>query len=264
MQHFSSGGVDIAYADFAAQSDDAPRPGRPPILLIHGFASNHAVNWVNTLWVRGLTRAGYRVVALDNRGHGQSGKLYDPADYTTENMARDAVNLLDHLGIGRAIVMGYSMGARITSFIARDYPQRVVAAILGGLGDRLLQPAGLPSGIAEALEAPSLDDVRQSMGRMFRAFAEQTGSDLKALAACIRGSRQHLLESEAAAIACPVLVAVGTMDMVSGNGEKLAAHFPRGSFFEIEKRDHNQAVGDRHHRQAVLDFLNRLEVEGVF
>lgn len=263
MQHFNSDGVDIAFIDMPAQ----PREGvaeraRPPVLLIHGFASNHAVNWINTLWVRALTAAGFRTIALDNRGHGQSGKLYDPQDYTTENMARDAVNLLDHLGIERAIVMGYSMGARIASFVARDYPQRVEALVMGGLGDRLLKPAGLPSGIAEALEAPSIDVVRESMPRMFRAFAEQTKSDLAALAACIRGSRQHLTEAAAAQISCPVLVCVGTMDLVSGNGEILARHFPRGEFFEIEKRDHNQAVGDRHHRAAVLDFLARLEAEG--
>ena len=254
MNFFHSGDVEIAFLDEPAEGDQT----RLPILLIHGFASNQAVNWVNTLWVRTLTRAGHRVIALDNRGHGQSGKLYDPAAYDTVLMARDAVNLLDHLGVARAIVMGYSMGARITSFIARDYPERVEAAILGGLGDRLLQPAGLPSGIAEALEAPSLDDVRDFTARMFRNFAEQTKSDLKALAACIRGSRQHLTVEEAAEISCPVLVAVGTMDLVSGNGAILAGHFPAGEFFEIPKRDHNQAVGDRLHRQAVTEFLQRL------
>lgn len=254
MEFFESDGLRIAYIDKAAEGETKG----VPILLIHGFASNHVVNWVNTLWVQTLTRAGRRVVALDNRGHGQSGKLYEPAAYDTVNMARDAVNLLDHLNIPKAVVMGYSMGARITAFIARDYPDRVEAAILGGLGDRLLQPAGLPSGIAEALEAPSLDDVGDFTGRMFRNFAEQTGSDLKALAACIRGSRQHLSEEEAAAISCPVLVAVGTMDKISGNGEILARHFLRGEFFEIPKRDHNQAVGDRLHRQAVVDYLGRL------
>lgn len=251
MNVFHSGKVEIAYIDEPAEGAE----NGPPVLLIHGFASNHAVNWVNTLWVKTLTRAGRRVVALDNRGHGQSAKLYDPADYDTVHMAKDAINLLDHLGIERAIVMGYSMGARIAAFVARDYPERVEAAILGGLGDRLLQPAGLPSGIAEALEAPSLDDIRDFTGRMFRSFAEQTKSDLKALAACIRGSRQHLAEEEAAAISCPVLVAVGTMDLISGNGQILADHFPNGSFFEIPKRDHNQAVGDRLHRQAVVEFL---------
>jgi pimeloyl-ACP methyl ester carboxylesterase len=254
MQFFHSGEIRIAFID---ESPEGVETG-PPVLLIHGFASNHAVNWVNTLWIKTLTRAGRRVIALDNRGHGQSEKLYEPVLYDTVWMAGDGVALLDHLGIDKAVVMGYSMGARIAAFIARDFPGRVDALVLGGLGDRLLEPAGLPSGIAEALEAPSVDDVKASMGRMFRAFAEQTKSDLLALAACIRGSRQHLRIEEAAAISCPVLVAVGTMDLVSGNGAVLAEKFPRGEFFEIPKRDHNQAVGDRLHRQAVVEFLQRL------
>ncbi len=256
MQSFSSAGVNIAYIDEAVPDGSLGLP----VLLIHGFASNHAVNWINTAWLRTLNQAGRRVIALDNRGHGESQKLYDLDDYTTDKMARDAVNLLDHLGVERAIVMGYSMGARIAAFAARDYPERVAALILGGLGDRLLHPAGLPQGIAEALEAPSAGAIRDSMGRMFRNFAEQTKSDLRALAACIRGSRQHLTSEEAAAITCPVMVAVGTMDLVSGNGEVLAQHFPHGEFFEILKRDHNQAVGDKTHRAAVLEFLDRIQV----
>lgn len=254
MLQFSSNGVQIAYIDEAP----AGEPSGAPVLLIHGFASNHKINWVNTLWVNALTGAGRRVIALDNRGHGESEKLYDPAQYDTALMARDAANLLDHLGVKRAVAIGYSMGARITSFLARDYPDKVSAIVLGGLGDRLLSPAGLPSGIADALEAPSLEDVRDSMGRTFRAFAEQTKSDLRALAACIRGSRQHLTEDEAEAILCPVLVAVGTMDLVSGNGANLARCFPKGEFFEILRRDHMQAVGDRTHRAAVLEFLGRV------
>ncbi len=110
MQFFDSDGVRIAYIDFAPASGAGD-----PVLLVHGFASNHAVNWVNTMWVKTLTRAGYRVIALDNRGHGQSEKLYEPAAYTPAVMAEDARRLLDHLGIERADVMGYSMGARIAA-----------------------------------------------------------------------------------------------------------------------------------------------------
>src|SRR3712207_712 len=112
MQFFSSHGARIAYIDVAPESGAGD-----PVLLIHGFASNHAVNWVNTLWVTTLTRAGYRVVAFDNRGHGQSEKLYRPEAYHSNEMARDALALLDHLGIGRADVMGYSMGARICAHL---------------------------------------------------------------------------------------------------------------------------------------------------
>src|ERR1700730_16318746 len=109
-----------------------------PIVLVHGFASTKEVNWVLPGWVASLTRAGRRVIALDNRGHGQSTKLYDPDEYATSRMADDARALLDALRIDRADIMGYSMGARITALMALAHPQRVRSAILGGLGIRLV------------------------------------------------------------------------------------------------------------------------------
>jgi len=228
-----------------------------PIVLVHGFASTKEVNWLQPAWVTTLTRAGYRVIALDNRGHGRSTKLYDPADYATSRMADDVRALLDALAIGRADVMGYSMGARITAFLALVYPQRVRSAILGGLGIRLVDGVGLPESIADALEAPSLNAVTDPTGRTFRAFAEQTKSDLRALAACIRGSRQTLTRDEAARIAVPVLVAVGTKDAVAGSPHDLAALIPGARALDIPERDHMLAVGDKVFKAAVLDFLAR-------
>jgi pimeloyl-ACP methyl ester carboxylesterase len=252
MRFFNSNGVSIAYIDVAPDEGHGD-----PILLVHGFASNHAVNWVNTLWVKTLTKAGYRVVAFDNRGHGQSEKLYRPEDYDSYVMAEDARRLLDHLGIEQADVMGYSMGARITAHLALAAPDRMKSAILGGLGIHLVEGVGLPLGIADAMEAPSLEGLTDPMQRMFRAFAEQTKSDLKALAACIRGSRQVLTAGEVASINLPALIAVGTNDDVAGSAHELARLMPRATALDIPGRDHNLAVGDRVHRQGVLDFLAR-------
>jgi pimeloyl-ACP methyl ester carboxylesterase len=246
MPSFHNGPVEIAYLDEGEGE---------PILLIHGFASTKEVNWVQPGWVTTLTRAGRRVIALDNRGHGGSAKLYDPADYHTARMADDARALLDHLGIARADVMGYSMGARITAFLALAAPARVRAAIIGGLGIHLVEGVGLPESIADALEAPSLSAVTDPQGRTFRAFAEQTKSDLRALAACIRGSRQVLSREEVAAIAVPVLIAVGTRDDVAGSAQELAALIPESRVLDIPSRDHMLAVGDRVFKTGVLDFL---------
>lgn len=254
MRHFNSDGVEIAFIDVPATAGQGH-----PILLIHGFASNHAVNWVNTLWTKTLTHAGYRVIALDNRGHGASGKRYDPAAYSSDIMAQDARRLLDHLDIGQAHVMGYSMGARITAHLALREPARVRSALLGGLGIHLVEGVGLPMSIAEAMEAPSLSDLTDPMQCMFRAFAEATRSDLKALAACIRGSRQVLTPEEVGRIQVPVLVSVGTRDTIAGDPHALAALMPNARAFDIEGRDHNLAVGDRSHKEAVLDFLRLLD-----
>jgi pimeloyl-ACP methyl ester carboxylesterase len=250
MQFFDSDGVRIAFVDIPASKE----PG-DPVLLIHGFASTHAINWVNTLWTKTLAAAGYRVVAFDNRGHGQSDKLYEPAAYHSSVMAEDGRRLLDHLGIERADVMGYSMGARIAAHLALEHPARVRSVLLGGIGIKLVEGVGLPVGIADAMEAPLAASLADPMQRMFRAFAEQTKSDLKALAACIRGSRQVLSRDEVARIRAPALVAVGTKDEVAGSAQDLATLMPNARALDIPGRDHNLAVGDRSHKEAVLAFL---------
>jgi pimeloyl-ACP methyl ester carboxylesterase len=251
MQSFQHDGVEIAFLDEGQGEGQAP-----PIVLVHGFASTAQVNWVYPGWVATLTKAGRRVIALDNRGHGASSKLYDPAAYHSAVMADDVRALMDHLQLDRADVMGYSMGARITAFLALAYPDRVRRAVLGGLGIRLVEGVGLPESIAEALEAPSLADVDDPTGRAFRAFAEQTHSDLAALAACIRGSRQTLSREELARISMPILVAVGTKDTVAGSAQELVALLPAGEALDIPGRDHMLAVGDRVFKEAVLKFLS--------
>ena len=246
MPRFAHDGVEIAFID---QGEG------PPIVLVHGFASTAEVNWVHPGWVAALGQGGRRVIALDNRGHGTSSKLYEPSAYHSTRMADDVRALLDHLGIARADVMGYSMGARITAFFALAHPQRLRRAIFGGLGMRLVDGYGLPESTAEGLEAPTLAEVRDPVARTFRLFAEQTGSDLKALAACIRGSRQVLTAAQIGTIAAPVLVAVGTKDPVAGSARELAALLPRGEALDIPRRDHMLAVGDRVFKAGVLRFL---------
>src|ERR1043165_9506591 len=124
MPRFRHGPVDLAFLDEGEGE---------PIVLVHGFASNRQVNWVQPGWVATLKRAGRRPIALDNRGHGQSTKLYDPAAYTIDAMAGDALALLDHLAIPRADFMGYSLGVRIIGFLAVRHPERVRAAVIAGM-----------------------------------------------------------------------------------------------------------------------------------
>ena len=252
--HFSSDGVDIAFIDEGEGE---------PILMLHGFASNLRVNWVDTGWVSELTRAGRRIVAMDNRGHGDSAQPLEPEAYGTPAMAEDARRLLDHLGIERADVMGYSMGARIAAFLAAAWPERVRSLVLSGLGEGLIKGVGPPEPIAAALLAPSLDDVTDPTGRAFRQFADQTRSNRRALAACISASRQTMSPEELGRITAPVLVAVGSEDEIAGSPHALAAHIPGAEVFEIERRDHMKAVGDRAHKQAVLAFLARQAPQGA-
>ena len=252
MRTFSSDGVQLAYLDQGAE-----RPDAEPVLLIHGFASNVATNWVDTGWVSALSAAGYRVVAFDNRGHGQSEKLYRLEDYGAPLMAEDARRMLDHLGIARAHVIGYSMGARIAAFLALAHPERVQSLIFGGLGINMVRGMAGTGPIAHALEAPSADAVKSQAARTFRVFAEQTKSDLRALAACIRSARAPITAEAVATLAPPVLIAVGEQDVVGGSATDLAALIPGAEAFVIQGREHMKAVGDRTFKEAAQAFLKR-------
>jgi pimeloyl-ACP methyl ester carboxylesterase len=251
MPSFHNGAVEIAYLD-EGEGD--------PILLVHGFASSKNVNWVYPTWVSDLKKAGRRVIALDNRGHGDSAKLYDAAQYEIAIMADDVIALMDHLAIARADVMGYSLGSRMTAVLAQKAPQRLRSAILGGIGIGLIEGGGPGENVALALEAPSLEDVADPVGRTFRAFADQTRSDRRALAACLRGSRRLMTREEAAGITgVPVLIAVGTADEIAGSAHALGGIIPGSQVLDIPNRDHMRAVGDKVYKSGVTDFLSRRE-----
>lgn len=249
MDHFNSDGVDIAFYDTGGGGE------RPPVLLIHGFASNVEMNWVNTGWVKFFIQVGYRVIALDNRGHGQSQKLYELVDYGGLLMAEDARRLLDHIGVMKANVVGYSMGARISAFLALTHPERVARVVFGGLGINMVRGMAGTGSIVRALEAPSIDDVTNPTARTFRAFAEQTNSDLKALAACIRSSRAPISVEMVGEISVPVLVAAGDNDVIAGSAEELAKLIPGARAYTIPGRDHNCAISDRTFKAETLAFF---------
>jgi pimeloyl-ACP methyl ester carboxylesterase len=248
MPRFRHDKLDFAYFDEGEPSGD-------PVLLIHGFASNKTVNWIGPGWVKTLGGAGYRVIAIDNRGHGESDKPHETEAYVPEKMAADAIALLDHLEIGKAHVMGYSMGARIGAFMSLAAPERVRSVVFGGLGIGMVHGVGGWEGIAEALLAPSIDEVTQERGRAFRTFADQTGSDRIALAACIESSRKKLTPEQVREITTPALIAVGTKDDIAGSASELADLLPDATVVDIPGRDHMLAVGDRVYKQATLDFF---------
>lgn len=246
MHKFNSDGVEIAY-EVAGEG--------APILLIHGFASTGRVNWWDTGWVKTLVAAGRMVITMDNRGHGESQKLYDSELYPATEMAEDVRRLLDHLGVTQADVMGYSMGARVSAFLTIRHPERVRRAVFAGLASRMITGVGGGEAIARGFEAPSRDDVTDPGARAFRVFAEQTKSDLKALVACIRSSREKITLEDLRSITVPVLVVAGDKDDVAGDVQTLVAAIPGARGVELPGRNHMNAVGDRGYKEAVVKFL---------
>lgn len=248
LNKFNSDGVEIAYRDEGEGE---------PLFLVHGFASNSYTNWVFPGWFETLMDAGYRVIAHDNRGHGESEKLYDSALYEAPLMAEDVRRLMDHLEITSASVMGYSMGTRISAFLCLNHPERVKSVIFGGLGMGLVNGVPGSSQIAHGLEVDDPSTLTDRGAIAFRTFADQTKSDRLALAACIRESRSKITADDIGKIQQPALVAVGTTDDVAGDLEGLVDLLPKGEGLPIPRRDHMRAVGDKVYKAGVLEFLSR-------
>lgn len=251
MDRFSSfDGTGIAYIDTGEGA------AGPPVVLLHGFAAEHGVNWVAPHVVDALVAAGRRVVASDARGHGASDKPHDPAAYDKSAMVRDVQALLDHLAIDEVDVVGYSMGSIVSCGLVPEEP-RVRRLVLGGVGGTLasgfrLTPA-VRGAIADALEADDPAAIANESARAFRVFAESTGADRLALAALQRAHEPHDI-SRISEIAVPTLVIAGDGDTLVGSPADLAATIP-DAISKVVSGDHLTAVGDPAFRQAIVEFL---------
>lgn len=241
------GGVRIAY-EVLGEGE--------PILLIHGFASNRDVNWRQTGWYDFLLSAGRRVIALDCRGHGESDKPHEISDYEENRMLGDAVAVLDAVGVPAADVMGYSMGGYITLRLAQDEPTRVKRFVLAGVGQSYFRDWEIRTrAIADALVTADPDALTDPTERLFRRFAEKSGNDMQALAACMRRKRKIYSCEELGALKHEALVVCGSDDDISGPPEPLAKCIPHARVAIIPKRDHMRTVGDQKYKDAVGAFL---------
>ena len=231
----------------------------PAILLVHGFGSSRLQNWKSTGWFGGLTEAGFSIVAMDCRGHGDSGKPHDVAAYGHDRMADDVIAVMDACGLTQPFVLGYSMGGFIGLRLLAAHPDRVQRLALAGVGETYLQDRiTAPEARAVLADALVTDDpaaLTDPRAKMFRAFADQPGKDRLALAACMRAMSPHLPLATLAAMKGPILVVCGEKDDTSGAPEPLAAALQDGIAVRIPGRDHMSAVGDKNTRQAVIGFF---------
>lgn len=229
----------------------------PPIVLVHGFASNRVTNWRAPGWYEALTQAGRQVIALDVRGHGESDKPHDHDAYNEGELAWDIERLLDHLGHEQADVMGYSMGGFITLRLLHDSASRVRRAIIAGVGENYYGRGTVETdAIAAGLRALSAADVVGAVPRQFRLFAEQGKNDLEALALCMTRERRAFAASEFEDLNVPTLIVVGEKDTITGPPGPLADALPGSHVVIVPGRDHMTCVGDKAYKAAVLGFLD--------
>jgi pimeloyl-ACP methyl ester carboxylesterase len=226
------------------------------VLLIHSMASNLQHSWVDSGWVEHLCSS-YRVIAVDCRGHGLSAKSYDPDFYTADKMADDAVRLLDHLGIDRVLLAGYSMGACVALNLAVRYPSRVRAMVIGGVSSRAYKepPRDELERLVAVLRAGKVSSVTDKAALFMRSFCLKNGNDPKALAAFSLHQRPDVEQSQLAAIRAPVLIAAGTRDAVVQGVDELARSIPDARVITLEGRSHLDALSDPGFKQAAAEFF---------
>jgi pimeloyl-ACP methyl ester carboxylesterase len=251
MPQFENDGVTIAY-------DDIPsRAGARTIVLVHGFATNRRENWQRLGWYGAFERKGFRIVALDCRGHGESGKPTDPNAYSREAMVGDVLALMDHLGIAKSDLMGFSMGARLALAAASAAPDRFEHVVLGGVGGRLFEPPTADNRMAEAMDTMDPDTIADPLLRSFRHFADEQGEDRVALAALSRANFGDAdIGATCARVRHPVLVVAGARDTLAGDPQTLADSFPNGRAITLPGCDHFSAIPHGLFKAAVFDFLD--------
>jgi pimeloyl-ACP methyl ester carboxylesterase len=252
----SADGLNIAYESVGTGA---------PVVLVHGFASDRVQNWRAPGWYTVLADAGYRVVAMDCRGHGESDKPHEAKFYGHEAMADDVLRVLSAAEARGGHVMGYSMGGMIAIELAVNHAETFGKVVLGGVGstyfaapdsaDATMTSPKVRSRIAAALVEPDKSRIADPVALGFRKFAEQAGKDLKALAACMSAERRNYMREDLSRVEEPVLVVCGEKDDRTGPPEGLAAAFANGRSVTIPRRDHMTTVGDKEYKRAVLEFL---------
>ena len=249
MSEFVSDGLTLAYDDIG------PREGRP-VVLVHGFTSNRNESWRRLGWYGAFERKRIRCVAFDCRGHGESSKPRDPAMYSRAKMADDITALLDHLGVERADLLGYSMGARLSLAAALENPGRFPLLILGGIGGKFFDPRPPGHPIAEAMEAGDPESITDPMLRSFRRFADEQGEDRLALAALARARDAALEKSDVSKLAVETLIVAGARDELAGDPRDLAGVIPGARAVSVPGCDHFSLIGHVLFKAAVFDFLD--------
>jgi pimeloyl-ACP methyl ester carboxylesterase len=258
MATFTHEGVTLAF-------DDLGDPSGQPVVLVHGYASNRREGWRRTGWYPAFEARGARIVALDLRGHGESGKPHDPDDYALPKLAGDLLALLDHLDLRSVDLFGYSMGSRISIAAAELAPERISRLIVGGVGGTWAKPADDPAretagrrALAEAMLTDAPDDIAEPTMRGFRYFVDQQGEDPRAMAACAMALSPPPTPEQLARIAVPALVVAGAHDRLAGDPQALASAFANGQAVTVPGCDHFSAIPHALTKAAVFDFLDGL------
>ncbi|WP_040167748.1 alpha/beta fold hydrolase [Microbacterium gorillae] len=227
----------------------------PTVLAVHGFASSARDNWLDTGWIRELLHAGFRVLAVDQRGHGASDKPHEPSDYSMPAMVTDLIAVLDTYLVEEAAYLGYSLGGRVGWQLMGTAPEHITHGVLGGIPDgRPLRRLDLTEARAHLDHGTPIPDA---ITRRYVTLASRLPSnDLRALLALAEGLRLHDdIPPVHTPPLQPTLIATGSEDPILGDSRTLAGVLSAGEFYEIPGRNHVTAPGSRDFRATGVAFL---------
>jgi pimeloyl-ACP methyl ester carboxylesterase len=240
-----------------------------PVLLIHGFGGSIQYDWAARGIIKELSNT-FQVIALDNRGHGQSDKPHDPNSYGM-NMVEDPIRQLDHLKIQKAHVVGYSMGGAITLKILASHPERLRTAVLGGAGlnppgmteagkktlaDSLEQGKGLGPLISALNPVGAPPPTSEEIEKVNKRFLST--NDPLALAAVVRSPSLATTEAQLRANRIPripVLALIGEVDPAKSGVDSFNGLMPNLKIVVIPKANHVRAPGDPEFIRNLKAFL---------
>jgi pimeloyl-ACP methyl ester carboxylesterase len=237
-----------------------------PVVLLHGGTVSFKYNYADLGWIKVLNDAGMQVIGLDFRGHGQSDKPHDPAQYGTAKLASDVIALLDHLALERAALVAYSIGTAVAIHLLNTARERFDSAALVATGDGLI---GYPPHTFDRI-LPSLalvlerTEYPQDLPKHLAAywnFITSTAGDKRALLAFSQARYPSLTPQEAEQVSNAVLVVSGEDDLVLGTGPRLARALCRGEYLQIPGADHFSLAADRSVMAAVAHFLKQQPLE---
>ncbi len=232
-----------------------------PLMLVHGWGSDLASNWVDTGWVAALTPH-RRVFMIDVRGHGRSDKPLALEPYSYAAMSRDVLHTMDALDIPQCDFMGYSMGAFMGAYLLGHHPDRFTSFVLGGIGDETEDSAAQGAVIAAALREPDATTLGRSGARQVRAFVES--NPLNALEPLAYSAQKMWPEGyplkvggpNVARAANPVLIVNGSKDFpYVSSADAVAATLANARHVQIPECDHLSTVTDARFEEVVIAFL---------
>jgi len=223
-----------------------------PLLLIHGFCSDAATNWIKYGTAEQLVAAGFRCIMPDLRAHGDSDKPHDPARYPKDILADDAFALIAHLGLTDYDLVGYSLGARTSArMLAKGAAPR--RAILSGMGLEGLTSTAHRSSHFRRILANLDGHERGSPDWMAAAFIKGTGGDPVALDRILDtfvDTPVEVLEG----FDWPIGIVCGVDDQDNGSTARLAEALPQGELITIPG-NHMSAVTRKEFGAALAGFL---------